>query len=90
MEDLVRPLHLIMQIFYGKELDKNLWELADKLKEETYHKTTLLLMLKRFLDDTFLIIKGTTKQIHKLLSLYVKTFLDDIFLIYEGITKQIH
>ena len=36
-------------------------------KESSKDKQALILLLKQFLDDLFLIFKGTTKELHKLL-----------------------
>jgi hypothetical protein len=64
----IHPAPNYADIFMAKRVDKKIIEiieLSKKAHEE--HNTPMLLMLKRFLDDFFLILQCTTKQIHQLL-----------------------
>ena len=51
----------------------SLADLSEQLKKANEENNQIMLMLlKRFLDDLFLILQGTTKQIHKLLEEFNK------------------
>ena len=63
----VPPAPNYSDIFMAKRIDKKIWEIADKLRKQINFNSPLLLLLKRFLDDLFLVFQGTTKQIHQLL-----------------------
>ena len=55
-------------IFMARKIDKKIWSISEKLKENVGSEKDMLLLLKRFLDDLFLIFQGTTKQLHTLLN----------------------
>ena len=56
-------------IFLAKRIDSQIWELVNQMKKDILeNKQPMLLLLKRFLDDLFLIFRGTTKQLHTLLN----------------------
>lgn len=51
----------------AKRIDKRIWQIMEELERENNLQSPLLLLLKRFLDDLFLVLQGTTKQVHLLL-----------------------
>ena len=50
-------------IFLAKVLDGKIWELAERISE---NKQTFVKLLKRFLDDIFMVVVGSTKTHHRL------------------------
>ena len=63
----VHPAPNYADIFMAKRIDNRIRELAEEMKNQNMQNLPLLLLLKRFLDDIFLVFQGTTKQIHQLL-----------------------
>ena len=52
----------------ARKIDKMIWSIAEKLKAKMGGDLDQLMLLKRFLDDLFLIFQGTSKQLHNLLN----------------------
>ena len=64
----IHPAPNYADIFMAKRVDNKIIEIIELFKKaHEEHNTPMLLMLKRFLDDFFLILQCTTKQIHQLL-----------------------
>ena len=61
-------------IFMARKIDKNIWKIAEALKEKAHNKSNILLLLKRFLDDIFIIFQGTRKNLYVLPMLHWATF----------------
>ena len=57
----VHPAPSYANIYLAKRIDLKITQLAKDLRE---NKCSSLLLFKRFLDDIFLIFKGTTKELH--------------------------
>ena len=60
-----RPIPSLANIFMARRIDSQIRSLAAKFNKLDSN-TPALRLLKRFLDDLFLIFEGTTKEIHKL------------------------
>ena len=56
-----KPAPPYANIFLARKIDKQIWDIAMKLSQNSNDK---LLFLKRFLDDLFLIYTGETKNLH--------------------------
>ena len=64
----IHPAPNYADVFMARRVDNKIVEIVEKMKRaESEKKPILLLMLKRFLDDLFLILQGSTKQLHMLL-----------------------
>ena len=56
-----------MQIYlWQKIIDKRIWQIIDELERKN-NQSPLLLVLNRLLDDPFLVLQRTTRQVHLLL-----------------------
>ena len=63
----IHPAPNYSDVFMARKIDKNIWKLIDTLRNiDSANIVAQLILLKRFLDDLFLIFRGTTKQIHQL------------------------
>ena len=51
----------------AKRIDKRIWQIFEELEREKNLQSPLLLKKKKILDDLFLVLQGTTKQVHLLL-----------------------
>ena len=60
-----RPIPSLANIFMARRIDKNIIKLASKYDNLDSNHPALRL-LKRFLDDLFLVFEGTTRQLHQL------------------------
>ena len=79
----IHPAPNYSDIFMARRVDNKIWQIVERLKQEEINKNPLLLLLlKRFLDDLFLIFQGTTKQIHKLFKEINKIHASIQFIIY--------
>ena len=61
-----RPIPSLANIFMSKRIDIQIRKLAAKYNKSD-NSNSALRLLKRFLDDLFLIFEGTTKELHQLL-----------------------
>ena len=64
----VHPAQDYADIFMARRLHNKIVETVEKMKQAKSEKKPILsLMVKRFLDDLFLILQVSTKQLHMLL-----------------------
>ena len=65
----IHPAPDYADIYMARRIDNKIVKIVENMKQaKSEKKPILLLMLKRFLDDLFLILQGSTKQLHMLLS----------------------
>ena len=69
----IHPAPNYADIFMARRVDNKILQIIEKFKNAyEANNPIMLLLLKRFLDDLFLILQGTTKQIHQLLEEFNK------------------